>query len=37
MTTGDDSPDDKGWEFDPNSVCYAEKYELTEIKYRKKD
>ena len=21
ITTGDDSPEDKGWEFDPNTIC----------------
>jgi hypothetical protein len=26
-TTGDDSPWDKGWEFDPNTICEVEKIE----------
>jgi len=30
----DDGPYDKGWEFDPSSICYAEPYEVRAIKYR---
>lgn len=33
-TTGDDSPYDKGWEFDPSSICYVEPYEIKCTKYR---
>ena len=29
-TTGDDSPRDKGWEFDPDTICEVEK--VTEMK-----
>lgn len=34
-TTGDDSPYDKGWEFDEDSICFVEPYEVTITKYRK--
>jgi hypothetical protein len=34
-TTGDDTPYEKGWEFDEDSICYVEPYEVTEIKYKK--
>ena len=28
-TTGDESPWEKGWVFDPNSICEVEKFEET--------
>lgn len=30
-TTGDDSPRDKGWEFDPDSICEVERKEEVKI------
>ena len=30
-TTGDDSPKDKGWEFDPTSICEVERHEETKV------
>lgn len=35
-TTGDDSPRDKGWEFDPSTICEVEEYEVISKGYRKK-
>lgn len=34
-TTGDTSIWDTGWEFDEDSICFVEPYEVTKIKYRK--
>lgn len=34
-TTGDMSIWDIGWEFDEDSICFVEPYEVTKIKYRK--
>lgn len=34
-TTGDNSIWDTGWEFDEDSICFVEPYEVTELKYRK--
>jgi hypothetical protein len=36
ITTGDDSPSDKGWEFDPESICEVEAYEVTTTHYKAK-
>jgi len=33
-TTGDDSPRDKGWEFDPSSICEVEAEEVTTTIYK---
>ena len=30
-TTGDDSPSDKGWEFDPDTICEVEKVTETKV------
>jgi len=35
QTTGDDSPYDKGWEFEPESICEVIPYEVTEIRYKR--
>lgn len=35
-TTGDDNARDKGWVFDPDSICEVEEYEETIFSYRKK-
>lgn len=37
-TTGDDSPRDRGWEFDPRTICEVEKHTETVVKttYRPK-
>jgi hypothetical protein len=32
-TTGDDSPCEKGWEFDPDSICEVEAREITTTVY----
>lgn len=34
-TTEDDTPHDKGWEFDESSICFVEPYEVTITKYKK--
>lgn len=34
-TTGDMSIWDVGWEFDEDSICFVEPYDVTVIKYRK--
>lgn len=34
-TTGDDTPYEKGWEFDEDSICFVEPYDVTITKYRK--
>lgn len=36
-TTGDDRPQDKGWDFDKNSICYVESVTetITVTKYKK--
>ena len=34
-TTGDDSPYDKGWEFDPNSICEIEAVEVITTIYKR--
>lgn len=34
-TTGDMGIWDTGWEFDEDSICFVEPYEVTKIKYRK--
>ena len=36
-TTGDNSIWDAGWEFDEDSICFVEPYEVTMTKYRKID
>lgn len=33
ITTGDDSPCDKGWEFDPSSICEVTAKEITTTVY----
>jgi hypothetical protein len=35
-TTGDDSARDKGWEFDPESVCFVEEETVTKTIYKPK-
>ena len=35
-TTGDLSPRESGWEFDPNSICEVEKKEIKTIIYQAK-
>ena len=35
-TTGDDSPRDKGWEFDPSSICEVVAKEVTKTVYKRK-
>jgi hypothetical protein len=39
FTTGDDTPKDKGWEFDPETIYEVEKKETTEVvvEYIKKE
>jgi len=32
-TTGDDSPEDKGWEFDPSTICRVVAKEVKTIVY----
>jgi hypothetical protein len=32
-TTGDDSPSDKGWKFDPSSICEVQAREVTTTVY----
>lgn len=32
-TTGDDSPSDKGWEFNPSSICEVQAKEVTTTVY----
>jgi len=34
-TTGDDSPRDKGWEFDPDSICEVRSREVTTTVYER--
>lgn len=34
-TTGDMGPWEAGWEFDEDSICFVEPYEITVTKYRK--
>ena len=34
-TTGDDSPTDKGWQFNENSICFVEKKQKTIDYYEK--
>ena len=34
-TTGDDSPRDKGWEFDPSSICEVRTKEVTTTVYER--
>lgn len=36
LTTGDDSPSDKGWEFDPSSICEVVAKEVTTTIYERK-
>lgn len=36
-TTGDDTAYEKGWVFDPDTLCYAEPKEITKTIYVKKD
>ena len=36
ITTGDDSPSDKGWSFDPDSICEVEAKEVKAIVYVRK-
>jgi len=36
-TTGDNSIWDTGWEFDEDSICYVEPYEITITKYHIKE
>jgi hypothetical protein len=33
-TTGDDSPRDRGWEFDQSTICEVEAFERTVTEYR---
>lgn len=33
VTTGDDSAEDKGFEFDPDTICWAEPVEVTVTNY----
>lgn len=33
-TTGDDTPGEKGWEFDENTICFVEPYDHIETRYR---
>lgn len=35
-TTGDDTPYDKGWEFDEDSVCFVERFERVITDYRER-
>ena len=35
QTTGDDSPYDKGWEFEPESICEVAPYEVTITNYKR--
>lgn len=35
QATGDDTAWEKGWEFNENSICFVEPYEVTITKYRK--
>ena len=36
ITTGDDSPRDKGWEFDPSTICEVEPREVVTKTYVRK-
>lgn len=36
-TTGDESAFEKGWTFDPDTLCYAEPKEITKTIYVRKD
>lgn len=35
-TTGDDSARDKGWEFDPETICEVEEKQITKTIYSRK-
>lgn len=35
-TTGDDSASDKGWEFDPSSICEVEEKQVTTTIYSRR-
>jgi hypothetical protein len=35
-TTGDDSAEEKGWEFDPSTICEVEAHEKTITVYEQK-
>lgn len=34
-TTGDMGPMDAGWQFDEDSICFVEQYDVTVTKYKK--
>ena len=36
QTTGDENAYDKGWEFDPESICEVEESQITTTVYKKK-
>lgn len=35
QTTGDESPEDKGWEFDPESICEVKAEQVTTTTYKR--